>query len=195
MKKLFLLLIIALTTFSSYSQPESQWKFGLHATPSVKWLTSTTDGVKSGGAKVGFSYGLVAEYFFGSRYSFCSGIDFSYRGGNLKYADTKYNYNLQYLEVPITIKMHTKEMDKKLFYAKFGLSPGWSLGTKGDEVPGGVNDFYLALKIGGGAEYEISDQTMIFAGLVWNNGFIDAFKSSDISVKNNSVELEIGILF
>lgn len=210
MKKTTLLTIIALLCAASFlkAQHETAFKFGLHITPSIKWLNTTTNGLANDGTKVGFSYGLVAEYFFGERYSFCSGVDFSYRGGSLKVPDSAGNpvskdFRLQYLEVPITLKMFTKAIGAMTYYAKFGVSPGINIkatskspSTGNDEsIKNDISTFYTALKIGLGAEYEISDQTMLFAGLTWNNGFTDVFNSSTAKATNNAVELELGVLF
>lgn len=183
---------------SATTPPESKWRFGLNIAPSLKWLSTNTDGVKTDGSKIGFSYGFIAEYYISSSSSFCTGMDFTYRGGAIKSTDTmklKYSANLQYFEIPLVIKMHTADVKNKSFYAKFGLAPGWYIGHKGDNIEGGINTFYTAMKIGGGMDIAVSGSTRIFAGIIWNNGFIDAAKSDNLEMKNQCIALEIGVLF
>jgi len=53
----------------------------------------------------------------------------------------------------------------------------------------------MSLKIGGGAEYNISEGTKLSVGLTWNNGFIDVLKTDDYKANNQAVELSVGVFF
>ena len=56
--------------------------------------------------------------------------------------------------------------------------------------------FYRAgLIIGAGAEFEVSGNTSITAGLTFNNGFTDITSSKSSTVKNHYVAINFGVFF
>ncbi|MBL7925440.1 MAG: PorT family protein [Bacteroidia bacterium] len=210
MRKLTCLILLLCASSLTKAQTYEKYKIGLHATPTFRWLSVDSKGVKNDGVNMGFNYGLAAEIFFTERYSFFTGVDFAYRGGKLVYdvQDTagnvtkiKSNVSLQYLEVPLCLHLHTKEQDNLSFYAKFGTSACFNLKAKA-EVDGesnninkDVNFFNMALKIGGGAQYNIQSGTCIFGGITFNNGFIDVFKSDDLKANVAAIEIDLGVYF
>lgn len=213
MKKIVLLLFVFTISGQSYAQ---KFRFGLTATPlMINWLKSNTDGITSGGVKLGFTYGLAAEYNLTDRYAIASGIHVMYRGGKLEqsYTDTtgagvlvKNNVTAQYLELPITLKMKTKAIGSFVYFGQFGFGLGYNIKGKSVLDIGNVEvtdkDYnteligpHVALHIGLGTNYEISESTDIVGTLYWNNGFTDIFKEKGVKAVTNNIGLSIGILF
>ena len=115
-------------------------------------------------------------------------------------------YMINYITVPIIMKMHTKEIGALTYFGQFGfflsaktkaraldavneLAPAPSstqvtLGTK--DAPLNIDKdsqlFRLQLSIGGGAEYNLAGNTSVVVGISYNRGFTNVlnplFKSS-----------------
>ena len=84
MKKTFTLLLLVVLSTGIFAEEGDGVHFGIKAAPSLAWLRSDTKGYDSNGSKFGFSYGLITDFNFASRYAFGTGIDITYRGGKFK---------------------------------------------------------------------------------------------------------------
>lgn len=98
------------------------------ATPTISWLRVDAEGLSNDGIRIGFTYGLVTEFKFSSNYAFATGIDVSYRGGKFKYSlgddDVSFTQKLQFLDVPVALKLRTNEIGYMKYYGTFGFLPG-----------------------------------------------------------------------
>jgi opacity protein-like surface antigen len=228
MKNLFSTFILILITTTAFCQEPVQQgvHFGLKASPSLAWLRSDTKGYDSDGSRVGFIYGLITEFNFASRYAFATGIDIAYRGGKFKTVQEKTDtttsitstYNLQYLEIPITLKLKTNEIGSVTYYMQIGLAPGFNIrarqsydGTMQVKDPAGVihntpvsdekidimddiNSLNVSMILGAGLEYTLSGNTVLLGGIQFSNGFTDVF-DNDAKVNSNYLALTLGVLF
>lgn len=201
-------------------QPYYGFRLGLTAHPTIGWIKP--DPGKGNGVNAGFSYGLIGDFNFAENYSFSTGLSVTtINGKSTEFNVSPYHdafsspiavpydlkYKLQYLEIPLTVKLKTTKIGFVRWYGQFGLSNGFNIGAKQDIQRGNeglANDqniykstsFYRAgLVIGGGAEYDIADNTSIIAGLTFNNGFTDIAKQSSRNVRNHYVGITFGILF
>lgn len=228
MKKLTTLLLL----FSALmvNAQDSKLHFGLKAAPSLAWLHSSTKGYDSNGSKFGFSYGLITEFKFSDNYAFATGLDITYRGGKTKNTETfsvsgvtttssyENEMSLQYLELPLTLKLKTNEIGYFTYYLQAGISPGINISANADiksstqinngtsttttssdstdiDIKDGINNFNLSMVIGGGIEYTLSGSTVLLVGVQFNNGFLDVIDDSDIKVNSNYLALTVGVLF
>lgn len=197
--------IVEPTPAKPSAEPQTYEKFniGLQVTPMLKWINTDNKNVESDGTDLGFSYGLIGEIFFAPKYAFYTGLEFANRGGKVVVSDSvKRNIHLNYLEIPLCLQMHTKEKKNLSFFARFGTSACFNVKAfyKDDNddkvsINSDVAFYTMAFKIGGGAQYSIDGGTKIFAGLIFNNGFMNAFESSANKSTNMSVDLNIGIYF
>lgn len=213
MKKIILSLFICVLASQTYAQ---KFRFGLTATPlMINWLKSNTDSLTSGGIKLGFTYGLAAEFNLTDRYSVATGLHVMYRGGKLEQAipnglggavTAHSNITAQYVELPVTLKMKTNAVGMFTYFGQFGFGLGYNIKGKSVTEFGTITntdkDFnkelvgmHVALHIGLGAEYHITESTDIVATLYWNNGFTDILKDKDYKVVTNNIGLGIGVLF
>ncbi|MCC7231904.1 MAG: PorT family protein [Bacteroidia bacterium] len=225
MKKIFLL-ISALLTGTLLMAQESSIHFGLKAAPSLAWLKTDSEGIKSDGSKFGFAYGLITEFSFSEQYAFATGIDIAYRGGKLTSTTTLKNsqnqdstikasseFNIQFIELPLTLKLKTKEIGYLTYFLQVGVAPGINIRARADQslttesnqqrttsssddqdVKDNINNFNLSMIIGGGVEYTLSGSTVLLAGVQFNNGFMDVFDGPG-KVNSNYLALTIGVLF
>ena len=224
MKKILLILTTILLLSSQLkAQDDRKLHFGLKASPSLAWIKSDTKGLEGNGTKFGFGYGLITEFTFSTNYSFATGVDVNYRGGNLKYASaindsvttTERNITLQYIEIPITLKLKTNEIGSFTYFLQFGMAPGINIRAKSDnkittqvgsnqasaaddndvDIKNDINNFNLSMIISGGLEYTLSGSTVLLTSVTFNNGFLDVFDSDDIKGNSNCLALTVGILF
>lgn len=192
-------------------------RIGAYLAPNMSWMrpTAATDDrnefrVERDGSRVGFTYGLMGEYFFAENYGLVTGLQVNQTGGsvittrvnpnpgpgNVMIAD--FDYRLQYLEIPIALKLRTDDINGFRFFGQLGASLGINIGKKVDykvtytpdpatgsateEASGekikltgsGINvvaPVMFQMNIGAGLEYPISNKLSFYTGLFFNNGF------------------------
>ncbi len=210
MKKLFVIAVSALVSLPSFAQ---KFHFGLKGAPSIAWLKTDSKNWSSSGSKFGFSYGAVTDFNFSDNYAFSSGVDVTYRGGGLTRNDTTSfvgKYQLQYIEIPLTLKMKTGEIGYITYFGQFGFAPGVNIKAKADYtttdytgtysakdtlVGSDINILGVSMVIAGGIEYSLGGKTSLLASVVFNNGFTDILDEKSAKVISNYLALNVGILF
>lgn len=230
MKKLVVAFVLLFMASQTYAQ---KFRYGLTVTPLMfNWLKSNSDSIESDGIKLGFTYGATFEIKLYENLALSSGIHVMYRGGKLTYLDTlrkningidsmtstNYNWNItsQYIELPVCLKMSTKEINHFKYFGLFGIGLGYNIkGNSKLEYDGKTIEnkkfnenlvgFHTALHIGGGAEYNISGSTWLVGSIYWNNGFTDILdakskpanrlETKDAKANTNNIGVSIGVLF
>jgi long-subunit fatty acid transport protein len=215
------LLILSLHVCAQYKpEPYYGFRLGLTAHPTIGWI-KPEDG-KGNGVNVGFSYGLVGDFNFAENYSFSTGLTVTTINGKSTeinvspYHDVvssttpipyELKYKLQYVEIPLTVKLKTTKIGELRWYGQFGLSNGFNIGAKQDAQSQGrglrddeniykyTNLYRAGLIIGGGLEYDVADNTSVMAGLTFNNGFTDISDDKNRNVRNHYVGITFGVLF
>lgn len=152
-------LLTAFLAFVVSAQAQKEFKFGVYVEPSVSFFASNDKDVEPDGSNLGFTIGLLGEYYFGNsdNYALIMGGNFSLgRGGTLLYEDggrlfpdseldaesyvststgnvgtngegllltpgTKVKYSLNYLEIPVGLKLRTNELGESYMRAFFQL--------------------------------------------------------------------------
>lgn len=202
------LLIVLFLAAKVTNAQDQKFHFGLKIVPSMTWLKPDNKGVERDGRRIGFGYGIQTEFRFQENYAIASGVQVTYRGGNLRTKDSLVNNSelvqknrLQYVEVPFGLKMKTNEFGKTRYFGQFGFSPGFNIAAKADnnfeddiDIQEDVNLFNLNMIVGAGVEYTLSGSTVLMGGIEFNNGFLDVFKDSR-KAATNYLGLNIGVLF
>jgi len=105
-------------------------------------------------------------------------------------------YKINYVTIPVALKMKTKEIGYMTYFGQFGANIGIKTKTRvNDEVipygssnqstiedlnlDKGTQPVRLGLLIGGGAEYNFSGSTSLFFGLNYNHYFTNSLKKED----------------
>jgi hypothetical protein len=142
MKKTALIILMVLFVLASNNSIKaSDFRLGLKASPSIAWFKADTDNYTSEGIRPGFSYGLITEFGLAEHYSFATGAHITYLGGKLRYpwsegivpGEKTRSYRLQNLEIPLTIKMKTREIGYNTYYAVFGFGNSVNLSAKAND--------------------------------------------------------------
>jgi hypothetical protein len=226
MKKILLSLLALVSTSTAFAQVE----IGLKLSPSITSLR--TDGPSSsqfqnGDTKLSLGGGLVVDYFFGENYAFSTGLFLTGRGGTFTYHDSapvssfagtvSQKFAIQYLELPATVKLFTNEVSPGTrVYFQVGGALAIPVGTRingekrytsqvtRQETKASDHVFFLDANVlaGAGVEYQLGQNTKIFAGLSYHRGLVnidsyfdDERDVKDVTIKNSEVALDLGIKF
>jgi len=224
MKKIVFILPILCWCSLSLSAQEGEIRFGIQASPSFTWMDTDNADVNRSGTNLGLKLAMLSEYYFRENYAVTSGIGFHFNaGGEMLFeepgeywpdselnpgldslaAGAKLRYNLQYVEIPIGLKMRTREFG----YVRYFLQPSLVMGfrsqargnidgrrfdgsTVGDDgekinIRQEVSGLNLSWAIGGGIEYTLSGTTSLLAGLNLQFGFTDTTKDSGTYFDSN----------
>lgn len=203
------LTILILLLLSGFIQAQQKISFGIHADPVIGWFGSDIKDTRNDGARPGFNFGLTFNKYFTPNYSFSTGISLINAGGRLVSADTVIMeftnfkstvlpektviYKIQYLSVPLGLKLQTNQIGYLTFFADLGLDPKVVVGGKADikslSITGekAINElrvFNLSYHITGGIEYSLGGTTALVAGLNFENNFLDITKDNDDQLKD-----------
>ncbi|WP_343533492.1 porin family protein [Pedobacter sp.] len=216
MKRILLASLLIMAT----TQVFSQVRLGLTAHPNFGFLK--VENGKGNGVSTGFSYGLMSDFEFAENYSFATGLTVTTINGKatiLNYepfsllsssttnsAEYDVKFKMQYIEIPLSVKLKTDENDGMKWYGQFGLTADIRIGARQDVKSGNIvyaedtkatgNTKFLraGMIIGGGMEYRLSGKTSLLTGLTYNNGLTNIAKNNE-SIRNHYVALNIGVFF
>ncbi len=228
MKKILLLTGIAFLMFCmSASAQVKPFQFGFKLTPSIGWFSPDADGYDSDGGKMGFSWGFVSEIALTQNYKFVTGFSFNYLNGKMKFpyamdidgatetGTLRRSYNLQYIDLPLLIKMRTNDLGPIRFYGQIGFVTSVRLKANADDLfsyngssnTADVNvsdDFTLfkeSMLVGFGVEYPIDESTFLTGGINFNKGLTNMMKGKnpatgvEQSATISAFEFQLGIIF
>ncbi|MFN3529671.1 MAG: porin family protein [Bacteroidia bacterium] len=217
---------------------DSKYRFGLHFSPNYTLVTPETRLLNREAPKLGFGYGLIMERRIGENYFFSSGLSIQQlaysnsidssvfrlpSGASFKAFNPIYEYRVQYIEVPLSMKMRTNQMGAIRIFGQFGMNLGvlaraqarvintpdvfepeeYFFINKVEDyrineeltVDDRVSLFRASVLIAGGIEYLLSGDTQMLIGLRLDNPFTDAYRGDKLSGRTPSVGLQLGILF
>lgn len=221
MKKTAIAILFLIFTVNLYAQENRLgnygFRLGLTAHPNFGFIKA--EGGKGNGVSLGFSYGLIGDFNFAENYSFSTGLTITtingkstevnaqpHHGISAAVTDYDLKYMMQYVEIPLTVKLKTSEMNGVRWFGQFGLSNDIRLSARqdaksnGTQLANNVNSsdwtrlYRAGLIIGGGGEFSINNKTSVMAGLTLNNGFTN-ITDNDYSVKNHFVAINFGVFF
>ena len=223
MKKALLSLFALAATIGTAS---AQVEIGLKVSPAITSLraeSASAYGFDSDGSQLGFSGGLVVDYFFGENYAFSTGLQLAGKGGTIRYRENpnatlnSIKLTTQYLEVPISVKLFTNEIATATrLYFQVGGSLNVPIGSRiggskfyrdpATNIENKAGDYVYFIDadalVAAGAEYTLGQSTKLFAGLGYHRGLVDIdhyFEHnrsfSDVTIKNSSFGLDLGIKF
>jgi opacity protein-like surface antigen len=217
--------LILLFTRAGFSQ-NSPVRLGLKIAPCISWMNPNEKNYVYNGASAGISFGFISEFHFTEHYAFTTGFNFSFLNGNLQFPNVQSpdtgildrKYNFRYLEIPLMMKMKTKDYGNFSFFGQIGFGTGFNLrtqvkdnfmtqnhGTLTDKknLPTSEVCFIReSIVVGLGTEYKIDESISLIVGISYSNSLNNVLlgaNTKDDSLKNRSslnfVELNIGVLF
>ena len=211
--RLLLLAVFLAPLFASAQYSEgNKTQLGFTTSPTFGWLSipsGQTPAIEPDGMRTGFTYGVLADIPFSENYYFSTALTVSTLNAKaIEPGVSTSVYKLQYLEVPLTLKLKSNEMENRRFYGQFGLNTGINIGSKQDimytnssspdeknkAIGDQINSFRAGLVLGGGAEWKVAENMSVLTGLTFSNGFSDIF-DGEAKAKNSYIALNLGIFF
>ena len=226
MKKALLVFVLAFSVTAAWCQ-DNNFRFGVKVQPALAWFrvdAPDEPNFKSDGMPFGFGYGFITDFAFTDRYSFSTGLEIAYRGGKTVYSYTETNgtnvvnytqrtkLSLQFVEIPLTLKLRTNEIGYITYFFQAGLAPGYAIRTRAEievndvviddnkDYSDQINEFNLSMILGAGAEYSLGGSTSLLLGITFNNGFLDliddsGFNGAEVKGNSNYLALMLGVMF
>lgn len=215
MRKLFFLLV---AVFSLHIA-QAQTKIGIKIAPTLS--TNRTDftandagqySVSSNGVGGRFIFGPILDVLITDNYYFSTGLLFVPKRIGIKVvggpatAPPEQTYNLQYIQLPATLKLFTNELalDTRVYF-QLGTLLDIKVSDKAQERYSTpyiekTRIFDFGVYLGSGVEYRLGYNTILFGGLFYNRGLINAVTTTfaagpDINIKNDLIGLELGVKF
>lgn len=218
MKRVLVFLVISGMAYAGYGQ--RTFRFNVHADPQFAWFNSDEEGVKPNGSIFHIQTGLQMDLFFQENYAFALGIGINNLGGNLFYSDSAAFYtasdtistlpmlnikhNLQYVDIPLGLKLKTEELGYMTFFLQVGLNPMINISAKAsagdesftrEEISESARLFNLGYHAGAGVEYRLGGSTSVIGGIRWSSGLTDVTGSDLAKVTTRALSIHLGILF
>jgi len=214
LKVTFGIIMVLVSVISNAQQPQQQQQqhvisFGIHADPVISWFSTDITQVKNNGARPGFNFGLTFNNYFTRNYSFSTGISLLNAGGRLVSSDTtvlKFTnsivkvlpgnqviYKLQYLAIPIGLKLQTNQIGYVTFFSDLGFVPKIaisrradipSLNISGENALNELRMINLSYHITGGIEYSLGGSTALSFGIDFDNNFLDITNDTGKKLKD-----------
>ena len=215
-KNILLFLLFVLFVSGAFAQNERKEKknsFSFLLSPQISWIKSDHNAVDANGNVFGFDFGLLYDRFFDTNYAFSTGVIVSSTGGKLTYRDTvpaniggeivdvtDLDYKLKYLQIPLGLKLYTKDFRRTRYYGEMGLYMAFNIKARDDNgkaLGEEVKLFDSGFHVGGGMEYSLGGTTSLMFGLWYNGGFNDLTSNDAIDDKTSLQRLEFrfGIIF
>ncbi len=222
---LLVLLFFYFITLTSRAQQNIS--IGLHFDPLISWFGTDINEVKNNGARPGINFGLSFYKSFNPNYAFSTGINLVSAAGRLTCSDTTrlepYNlddqqitvnpndavlYKIQYVEIPLGLKLRTNEIGYLTFFSDVGIDPKIMVGGKmdipaldieGEKAMAELKIFNLSYHIIAGIEYGLGGNTAAIFGLGFHNNFLDVTKDNgeqpEDKVTHRMISIRLGINF
>jgi hypothetical protein len=238
MKKIFLTVFI----LGSIFQVQAQIKIGLRVAPQLTWSKPDNKNTTTNGTRLNIAYGMMLDFYFTENYAIGSEFTIQTMGTNLNLSkdrytsiketftnkvfnateDVKYNYRMNFVQIPLLIKMRTKEIGNMRYYAEFGASAGFLTKVRADvkmdkfernnininepddedqfdietsKFKDGISSFRSGIIFGAGLQYKFTGSSLLVAGLRYDNAFTNYSKDDRWNATLNYVALTVGVLF
>ena len=217
MKKITIILIIFCFVGSVHAQ---KVQMGLKFNPNLSWFkVDNKTYIENKGTGIGFSYGLIIDYHFLENVALCIEPAHLFYNPSTVVTDTITNakvnvkWRIQFIEIPLSLKMMTNQMGKLKYFGKIGISTGIKTTAKIEEnkANSSVGALDFSILIGGGIHYSLGGNTALLIGATFHNGLarinkdnplsvlmgsgIQNFSLKDVKLKSSFISLDIGILF
>lgn len=241
MKQQLFIVIISIIFLSGSLMAQESFKnirFGPEVSPQISWMYTNNNQINSEGNNFGLKLGLMGEYYFTENYALTGGLGLAFNsGGTLKHDvggnllsrsdlsssnlndlddGAEIKYSMQYVELPIGLKMKTRQFGYVSYYAHL---PVFTLGiltrSRGDimatnasatneNISPDTRFFNFSWGFGGGAEYSVSPETSLVFGLYYQQSMVDVTRDKgtlrtgereDSKGTFGIISLRLGVLF
>ena len=217
MKKL--ILVISLLSVITVSYSQKRFNLTFLASPQVSWLKSDSKDSRESSSFLGFGYGIEGDFFLASEnYALTTGMTVSTSGGSVIYRQsipfsgkvlpvgTKVDYYLTNIELPLVLKMRTKDFNRIKYFAQFGFTNWLNIKARATTSDGSfykerirdeIRFLNIGLNVGAGFEYDLGHDNAVTGGLVYSNGFSDITTNASVrdAITTKVLRIRVGFIF
>ena len=195
-------------------------KFSVHVDPQFAWFGSDENYIQNSGSVFLAQYGLQMDRYFDENYAFTLGFGVNNLGGNLFFSDSTsfiskgdtlwfepgqtVKMKLQYLDIPLGLKLKTEELGYLTFFLQLGFNPMINIGAlatsddgtyDNENIRESVHVFNLGYHAGLGIEYRVGGSTALIGGVRWTSGLTDLTSNDDATITTKAISIHLGVLF
>jgi len=143
------LFLISVFSVQTVRAQEKAFQFGFKLSPSLGWVSPSSDGYERDGLKLGFNWGFVGDIHLMENYVIHTGFNVVYLNGAYTFpfkqlsADGSGNeivgemnrfLRLKYIQVPVVLRMKTNEIKDVTYYGEVGLGLAFKTSAKADNT-------------------------------------------------------------
>lgn len=217
-------MVLSISMFSQETAKDyKKFKFGFKVDPNLSWMSPKTTEMTNEGLLGRASFGLNADVMFSKNYAFGTGVNVMKNGGFMTFLDTEERdndstlymvlrerkYKLNYVEIPLTLKLRSSEIGYITYWGQFGLGLGvmtssraedklnfilqqdaitglWGETSKNQieetlpDISKDVIPVRASMVVAVGIEYALSGNTAAIFGVTYNNGFTNVLRGKGV---------------
>jgi len=216
-RRVILLLIAMIPAGLLLSQ---DYRYGVYTAPVISWFRTDVEDVSNKGARAGFFFSISAERHLTDNWYFSSGLGYTSASSRLVSSDNSFFrfsdhtstvaagepviYRLQYISMPVGIKIKTHETGYFSYFAEFGLDPKVvingrvdipSIDIKGKAAMTEIRRFNAGYHLTAGAEYSIDGNTSLILGLGYESSIFDITKDFETLETDRTTQKMLKFIF
>ncbi|WP_295121692.1 porin family protein [uncultured Chitinophaga sp.] len=197
-------------------------RFGFKLDPGVGILKSQEEGIERNGAKLNLAYGIMADFFLdrSENYAIGTGFQITHTGSVMMYDKgiglneyndfpTEYDLRVQYLEVPVTLKLKSETQSDIGIWGQFGTYFAAPIKARANVISNNIEHkkqnvlpemhrINMGLLLAAGIEYPLTETLSGIVGFGYQGGFTDLTRDkkwNDGKLNLNSFSLRLGLFF
>ncbi|HEX9956713.1 MAG TPA: porin family protein [Fibrella sp.] len=212
-----------------YTRPEHLIEMSFRFAPGFSFNSADGVGAYSqflpNGVGMRMSVGPTLDYFFfKDRYAFSSGLWYTIKRSSFVIpasfgqdrfrpglAPSESVYNLQYLQLPVTVKMYANQIgpNTRAYIQCGGLldiklaekavdqttNPLYKHATSGSSYKRQYGFGDVGVLLGAGIQYKINTVNAVNLGFSYQRGLVNVFRDDALESRNNTVAIEMGFKF
>lgn len=167
-------------------------RMGLYISPSINFIATDLKNIETN-SNPGVVYGYAFEMPLSINHYLESGFAISYKGGGIEDDEPSVkDYRVQYLTLPVFIKMRSRQVGYFHYFARIGPSLNFKIKeviSSDENAKGAIVDISIFL----GAEYSLGGETSIEGSVFYNNNITNAMNNIDALF--HQLGLRVGFLF
>ncbi|HPR30757.1 MAG TPA: outer membrane beta-barrel protein, partial [Prolixibacteraceae bacterium] len=125
---------------------------------------------------------------------------------NVFYDAVDVEYDLGYIEIPLSIKLRSDQFFRITYWGQFGLAPQINISATATSSDGAFNGgsvsdmirlFNLNMLVGGGIEYDVGGHTALNLGFQYSDGLVDltTLENPEETTSFNAIRIVLGVMF
>ena len=175
-------------------------RMGLYVSPTLNFVQTDSEQTETN-TKPGVIYGYAIEMSLNENHRLESGLSISYKGGGIEETNSTgtihSDYKIQYITIPVFIKMRSREIGYFNYFARIGPSINFRVREMiSSNEEKNTKLALIDISIFLGAEYSLGGKTSVEGSLFFNNSITNALESQlDPQALFHQLGIRLGFLF